>query len=54
MVEQLVKEIKLENCCIWVSTPEAVHSIEVVVKHMVEMTGWLARNDIEGHRIKAG
>ena len=47
MVGQVVKAIKMEHCCIGASTPGAVHSIEVVVEHMVEMIGWLAGNDTE-------
>ena len=44
----------MEHCCIEASTLGAVHSTEVVVKHKVEMTGWLAGNDTEMHRSKEG
>ena len=50
VVKMEVKEIKLELCCMGASTPGAVHSTEVVAEHMVEMTGWLAGNDIEEQR----
>jgi len=30
----------------------AVHSTEVVLEHMVELIGWLARNDTEVQRTK--
>ena len=30
------------------------YSTDVVVEHKVEMTGWLARIDIEMHRNKEG
>lgn len=52
MVGQVVKAIKQENCCTGASILGAVHSTEVVVEHMVEMTVWLTRNDIEMQRTK--
>lgn len=48
-----MKEINLEHYCMGASTPGVVHSTKVVVEHMVEMTGWLARNDIKVERTKA-
>ena len=48
----MVETIKLEHCYIGASTPGVVHSIEVVVEHMVEMNGWLAGNDTEVKRTK--
>jgi len=50
----VVEAIEMEHCCIEASTLGAVHSTEVVVKHKVEMTGWLAGNDTEMHRSKEG
>jgi len=47
-----VKEIKLEDYCIGVSTPGVMHSTEVVAKHIVEMTSWLAGNGTEVKRTK--
>ena len=49
-----MKEVKLENCCMGASTPGAVHSTEVVVEQMVEMTGWLAGSDTKMQRTKEG
>ena len=46
----MVQAIELEHCCIGVSIPRVGYSIEVVVEHMVEMTEWLARSDIEMQR----
>ena len=50
----MVEAIKLEHCCIGSSTPRVMHSIEVVVENMIEMTSWLARIDTEIHRAKEG
>lgn len=52
MVEQVVKAIKLEHCCMGASALGAVYSTEVVAKHMVEMIGWMAGNDTEVQRNK--
>ena len=52
MVGKVVKEIKLEHCCMGASTPQVVPSTEVVVEHMVEMTDWLSGNDSEVQRTK--
>jgi len=48
----VVEATELENYCTGASTPGVVYSTEVVVKRKVEMTGWLAGNDIEMHRTK--
>ena len=48
----MVKAINLEHCCTGASTTRVVNSTEVVVEHMVEMTGWLDGNDIEVQRTK--
>ena len=47
-----MKAINLEHCCMGASTPGAMHSIEAVAEHMVEITCWLARNDTEVKRTK--
>jgi len=52
VVGQVVKETKQEHCCTRASIPGVVHSTEVVVEHMVEMTGWLAGNETEMQRTK--
>jgi len=52
MVEQVEKAITGEHCCMGASTPGAVHSIEAVAQHMVEMTGWSDGNDTEVQRTK--
>jgi len=36
VVEQVLKAIKLEHCCIGASTHGAMHSTKVVAEHMVE------------------
>ena len=40
VVEQVVKVNDMEHFCMGTSTPGAVHSIEVLAEHMVEMTSW--------------
>ena len=46
MVRLVVEEIELENCCIGVPTLGVVYSTKVVAECKVEMTRWLALNDI--------
>ncbi len=36
-----------EESCIGASTPDEVHSTEVVAEHRIEMNGWLVGHDIE-------
>ena len=47
-----MKVIKLEHYCMGTSITGVVHSTEAVAEHMVEMTGWLARNDTKVQRTK--
>jgi len=39
VVGQVVEEKEREESCIGVSTPDEVHSIEVVVEHRIAMNG---------------
>ncbi len=41
-----------EECCIGASTPNVMHSTEVVVEHRSEMNEWLVGHDIEMDRTK--
>ena len=52
VVGQVVKVIKHEHCCTKASNLGAVHSIEVVAEHMVEMTSSLVGNYTEMQRTK--
>ena len=52
MVGQVVKAKEWEEGCIGASTPDEVHSTEVVVEHRIEMNGWLFGNDMEMGRTK--
>jgi len=36
-----------EESCIRASTPDEMHSTEVVAEHRIEMKGWLLGHDIE-------
>lgn len=47
-----MKTITLEHYCMGASTLGAVRSTRVVAEHMVEISGWLAGNDIEVQRTK--
>lgn len=47
-----MKEIKLEHCYMGTSTPEVVHSTEVVEEYMAEMIGWSAGNGTEVQKAK--
>ena len=42
-----MKAIKLENCCMGVSTPGMVHSTEVVEEYMAQIAGWSVGNGTE-------
>ena len=43
----MVEAKELEESCIGASTPDEVHSTEVVAEHRIEMNGWLVGHDIE-------
>ena len=47
VVGQVVEAEELEESCIGASTPDEMHSTEVVVEHRIEMNGWLFGHDIE-------
>ena len=47
VVGQVVEAKVWEESCIGASTPDEVHSIEVVAEHRIEMNGWLVGHDIE-------
>lgn len=47
LVEQVVEAKEQEECCIRASTPNEVHSTEVVAKHKSEMNEQLGEYDIE-------
>jgi len=54
VVGEVVEAIEWEHRCIGASTSGVGYSTEVVAEHKVEMTSWLAGNDIEMHRTKEG
>ena len=47
VVGQVVESKEREESCIGASTPDEVHSTEVVAEHRVEMNEWLVGYDIE-------
>ena len=47
VVGQVVEVEEREESCIGASTPDEVHSTEVVAEHSIEMNGWLVGHDIE-------
>ena len=53
-VEQVVEENEREECCTMASTPDEVHSTEVVVEHKNEMEEQLVEYDIDMDTTKEG
>jgi len=47
VVGQVVEVEEWEESCIRASTPDEVHSIEVVAEHRIRMEEWLIGHDIE-------
>ena len=47
VVKQVVEEKEREECCTRASTPDEMHSTEVVAEHRIEMNGWLVGHDID-------
>jgi len=47
VVGKVVEEKEQEEICTGASTPDQVHSIEVVAEHRIEMNGWLVGLVIE-------
>ena len=52
MVEQVVEAKEWEESCTRASTPDEMHSTEVVAEHRIEMNEWLVGHDTEMDRTK--